>query len=124
MIYWKTDYACIRNIITFQGLELELSAEDRVGLLSDITRTFRENSLTIVRAEISTREGKAKDTFYVTDVTGSAVESKIVESIRKEIGVSKLKVKECSVLGTSSRGSQETTIGYLLSNIFKSKPLQ
>ncbi|XP_009134569.1 ACT domain-containing protein ACR6 isoform X1 [Brassica rapa] len=109
---------------TSEGLELELSAEDRVGLLSDITRTFRENSLTIVRAEISTREGKAKDTFYVTDVTGNAVESKIVESIRKEIGVSKLKVKECAVLGTSSRGSQETTIGYLLSNIFKSKPLQ
>ncbi|KAJ0249878.1 ACT domain-containing protein ACR6 [Hirschfeldia incana] len=109
-----------------EGLELELSAEDRVGLLSDITRTFRENSLTIVRAEISTREGKAKDNFYVTDVTGNAVESKIVESIRKEIGVSKLKVKvkqneECSVLGTS-RASQETTMGYLLSNIFKSKP--
>lgn len=108
---------------TSEGLELELSAEDRVGLLSDITRTFRENSLTIVRAEISTREGKAKDTFYVTDVTGNAVESKIVESIRKEIGVSKLKVKveqneECSVLGTS----RASTMGYLLSNIFKSKP--
>ncbi|XP_018486789.1 ACT domain-containing protein ACR6 isoform X2 [Raphanus sativus] len=111
---------------TSEGLELELSAEDRVGLLSDITRTFRENSLTIVRAEISTREGKAKDTFYVTDVTGNAVESKIVESIRKEIGVSKLKAKvkqneECSVLGTS-RASQETTMGSLLSNIFKAKP--
>ncbi|CAL9219303.1 unnamed protein product [Arabidopsis halleri] len=109
-----------------EGLELELSAEDRVGLLSDITRTFRENSLTIVRAEISTREGKAKDTFYVTDVTGNPVESKIVEAIRQQIGVSKLKVKkkeDCSILGTS-RPSQETTMGYLLSNIFKPKSLQ
>jgi predicted regulator of amino acid metabolism with ACT domain len=110
----------------FQGLELELSAEDRVGLLSDITRTFRENSLTIVRAEISTREGKAKDTFYVTDVTGNPVESKIVESIRQQIGVSKLKVKKkekehCSVLGTSRPSHETTTMGYLLSNIFKPK---
>jgi UTP:GlnB (protein PII) uridylyltransferase len=109
-----------------EGLELELSAEDRVGLLSDITRTFRENSLTIVRAEISTREGKAKDTFYVTDVTGNPVESKIVESIRQQIGVSKLKVKKkekehCSVLGTSRPSHETTTMGYLLSNIFKPK---
>lgn len=104
----------------FQGLELELSAQDRVGLLSDITRTFRENSLTIVRAEISTREGEARDTFYVTDVTGNAVESKIVESIRQQIGVSKLKVKnsdKCSVLGTGR--SRATTVGYLLNNFFK-----
>uniref|UniRef100_A0A1J3GBX4 ACT domain-containing protein ACR n=2 Tax=Noccaea caerulescens TaxID=107243 RepID=A0A1J3GBX4_NOCCA len=103
-----------------EGLELELSAQDRVGLLSDITRTFRENSLTIVRAEISTREGKARDTFYVTDVTGNAVESKIVESIRQQIGVSKLKVKnsdKCSVLGTGR--SRATTVGYLLNNFFK-----
>ncbi|KAL1211241.1 ACT domain-containing protein ACR6 [Cardamine amara subsp. amara] len=106
-----------------EGLELELSAEDRVGLLSDITRTFRENSLTIVRAEISTREGKATDTFYVTDVTGNPVESKIVESIREQIGVIKLKVKkkeDCSVL----RPWEETRMGNLLSNIFKPKSLQ
>ncbi|CAH8385700.1 unnamed protein product [Eruca vesicaria subsp. sativa] len=109
---------------TSEGLELELKSEDRVGLLSDITRTFRENSLTIVRAEISTREGKAKDTFYVTDVTGNAVESKIVDSIRKEIGVTKLKVKKQNEESSVRSASQETTIGYLFSNIFnKYKPL-
>ncbi|XP_071722945.1 ACT domain-containing protein ACR6, partial [Rutidosis leptorrhynchoides] len=43
-----------------EGLELELCTEDRVGLLSDITRVFRENSLCIRRAEISTIGGKAK----------------------------------------------------------------
>ncbi|XP_047952777.1 ACT domain-containing protein ACR6-like, partial [Salvia hispanica] len=64
-----------------EGLELELCAEDRVGLLSDITRIFRENGLCIKRAEISTRGGKARDTFYVTDVTGSPVDHKTVDSI-------------------------------------------
>ena len=76
-----------------QGMELELCTEDRVGLLSDITRIFRENSLCIKRAEISTEEGKARDTFYVTDVTGNPVDPKIIDSIRRQIGDKVLKVK-------------------------------
>lgn len=32
---------------TFEGLKLELCTEDRFGLLSDITRVFRETSLCI-----------------------------------------------------------------------------
>ncbi|RVW45223.1 ACT domain-containing protein ACR6 [Vitis vinifera] len=43
-----------------EGLELELRTEDRFGLLSDITRVFRENSLCIKRAEISQKVGKPK----------------------------------------------------------------
>ncbi|KAJ8566889.1 hypothetical protein K7X08_019097 [Anisodus acutangulus] len=65
------------------GLELELGTEDRLGLLSDITRIFRENSLCIKRAEISTEGGKAKDIFYVTDVTGNPVDQKTVDSIHE-----------------------------------------
>nr|GEW78233.1 hypothetical protein [Tanacetum cinerariifolium] len=72
---------------TSEALELELCTEDRVGLLSDITRIFRENSLCIKRAEISTENGKAKDIFYVTDMTDdSPVDPRTVDSIRRQIG--------------------------------------
>ncbi|KAH6781068.1 ACT domain repeat 6 [Perilla frutescens var. hirtella] len=47
-----------------KGLELELCADDRIGLLSSITRILRENSLCVKRAEISTKGGKARDIFY------------------------------------------------------------
>ena len=79
-----------------QGLELELCTDDRVGLLSDITRVFRKNNLSIKRALISTKGGKAKDTFYVTDVAGKPVDLKIIESMRREIGLAALQVKQNS----------------------------
>jgi hypothetical protein len=105
-----------------QGLELELCTEDRVGLLSDITRIFRENSLCIKRAEISTKGGQAKDTFYVTDVTGNPVDPKIIDSIRRQIGHSVLKVKHNSSI--SSKPPQETTMGFLFGNFFKARSFQ
>ncbi|KAF2322911.1 hypothetical protein GH714_032027 [Hevea brasiliensis] len=100
-----------------EGLELELCTEDRVGLLSDITRIFRENSLCIRRAEISTKGGKAKDTFYVTDVTGNPVDPKIIDSICQQVGQTKLQVKHNSTL--LPKPPQETTMGYLFGNLFK-----
>ncbi|XP_057481323.1 ACT domain-containing protein ACR6 isoform X1 [Actinidia eriantha] len=99
------------------GLELEVCTEDRVGLLSDITRIFRENSLCIKRAEISTRGGKAEDTFYVTDVTGNAVDPKTIDSIRQEIGKSVLRVKRNS--SPSSKPPQETAMSFLFGSLFK-----
>ncbi|KAM7253986.1 hypothetical protein ACFE04_027094 [Oxalis oulophora] len=67
-----------------EGLELELCTEDQLGLLSDITRIFRENGLWVRRAEISTRNGKAKDSFFVTDVSGNLVDTKIVDNIQRQ----------------------------------------
>lgn len=61
-------------------MELELFADDRVGLLSDITRMFRENGLCIKKAEISTIGGKASDTFHIVDVAGNPVDLKIINS--------------------------------------------
>ncbi|OVA17453.1 ACT domain [Macleaya cordata] len=104
-----------------EGLELELFTEDRVGLLSDITRIFRENSLCIKRAEISTKGGKAKDTFYVTDVSGNAVDPKILDSICREIGQTVLRVKRNSSL--SPKPPPETT-GFLFGNLFKARTFQ
>ncbi|PIA41999.1 hypothetical protein AQUCO_02100085v1 [Aquilegia coerulea] len=105
-----------------EGLELELCTEDRVGLLSDITRTFRENSLCIKRAEISTKAGKAIDTFYVTDVSGNAaVDPRIIDSICRQIGQTVLRVKRN--LSFTPRPQQETTSGSLFGNLFKARRL-
>ncbi|KAE9584457.1 hypothetical protein Lal_00042722 [Lupinus albus] len=104
-----------------EGMELELSTKDRVGLLSDITRIFRENSLCIKRAEISTENGKAKDTFYVTDVTGNPVDPKIIDSIRRQIGDMALQVKHNSNL---SQKASPSTIGFLFGNLFKAGSFQ
>lgn len=105
-----------------EGLELELCTEDRVGLLSDITRIFRENSLSIKRAEISTIGGKVKDTFYVTDVTGNPVDPKIIDSIRRQIGHTKLQVKHNTIL--APKPPKETTTGFFLGNFFKARTFQ
>ncbi|CAN0925065.1 ACT domain-containing protein ACR6 [Linum grandiflorum] len=108
----------------YEGLELELCTEDRAGLLSDITRIFRENSLCIKRAEISTKGGKAKDRFYVTDVTGNSVEPRIIDSICRQIGQTKLFVKRSSLIPPSNPSAQETTMGYLFGNLFKARTFQ
>ncbi|KAJ8771902.1 hypothetical protein K2173_027079 [Erythroxylum novogranatense] len=107
---------------TSEGLELEFCGDDRLGLLSDITRIFRENSLCIKRAAIATKCGRAKDTFYVTDVTGTPVDPNIIDSIRQQIGQAMLLVKRNSSL--ISQPSQETRLGYLFGNLFKARAFQ
>lgn len=63
---------------------MELCTSDRAGLLTDVTRIFRENGLSVTRADVSTQGDKAVNTFYVTDVSGRPVDLKTVEAIRKE----------------------------------------
>lgn len=104
-----------------QGLELELCTEDRFGLLADITRIFRENSLCIKRAEISTKGSTARDTFYVTDASGNPVDPGVIDSIRKQIGLSSLKVKQDQNLLPES---PETTVGYFFNYLFKARTHQ
>jgi len=69
--------------------------------------------LSIKRALISTKGGKAKDTFYVTDVAGKSVDPKIIDSIRREIGPAALQVKQNSSSLPPKTSYQETTMGYL-----------
>ncbi|XP_024539781.1 ACT domain-containing protein ACR3 isoform X2 [Selaginella moellendorffii] len=85
------------------GIRLELCTKDRVGLLSDVTRIFRENGLSVTRADVSTQGDKAVNVFYVTDASGNPVDRRIVEATRKEIGQSILQVKD---LTPSSPNSQ------------------
>lgn len=67
-----------------QGLRLDLCTSDRPGLLTDVTRIFRENGLSVTRADVSTQGDKAVNTFYVTDVNGHPVDMKTVDAIRKD----------------------------------------
>ncbi|KAF9674218.1 hypothetical protein SADUNF_Sadunf10G0104700 [Salix dunnii] len=102
-----------------EGLKLELCTTDRVGLLSDVTRLFRENSLAVTRAEVTTRAGKAVNTFYVSDASGSPVDAKTIDSIRQAIGQTILKVK-----GSPEElkpVSQESPTRFLFGGLFKSR---
>lgn len=105
-------------IVLVQGMELELYTNDKVGLLSDVTRIFRENGLCIRRAEISTKGGKAKDTFLVTDVLGKPLEQKIVDLVRDQIGQTALKVKD-HPLGMSPKRPHQRARSFLFGNFLK-----
>lgn len=102
-----------------QGLKLELCTTDRVGLLSDVTRIFRENSLTVTRAEVTTREGKAINTFYVSDASGNPVEAKTIDSIREVIGQTILRVKGCPE--ELKPVPQESPTRFLFGGLFRSR---
>ncbi|XP_010277394.1 PREDICTED: ACT domain-containing protein ACR8-like isoform X2 [Nelumbo nucifera] len=94
---------------TSEGVRLELRTVDRWGLLSDVTRTFRENGLNVTRAEISTTRNMAVNVFYVTDAAGQPVDPKIIEAVRERIGFSDLKVKESSSVCHKEGARNETT---------------
>lgn len=102
---------------TSEGIKLELCCPDRVGLLSDATRIFRENGLSVTRAEVTTRGSQAVNTFYVTDSSGNPVKSEIIESVRKQIGVAILQVKDESY----SQSPPQDTGKFSLGNLFRSR---
>ncbi|KAF6140052.1 hypothetical protein GIB67_001793 [Kingdonia uniflora] len=104
-----------------EGLKLELCTNDRVGLLSDVTRIFREYSLSVTRAEITTRAGKAVNTFYVCDSSGNPVDAKIIDSIRESVGKTFLQVKESSDHYQSA--VKESATSFLFGGLFKSRSL-
>ncbi|RAL48162.1 hypothetical protein DM860_005586 [Cuscuta australis] len=69
-----------------EGLRLELSANDRVGLLSDVTRILRENGLIVTRAGISTVGEQGINVFYIRDSDSSGNLATVVERLRQEFG--------------------------------------
>ncbi|CAI0627397.1 unnamed protein product, partial [Linum tenue] len=104
---------------TSEGIRLELCCEDRVGLLSDVTRIFRENGLAVSRAEVTTRGDQAVNAFYVTDASGHpSVKTETIEAVRKEIGLAVLRVKEEAY--SSSPPAQEHG-KFSLGNLFRTR---
>lgn len=65
---------------------VEVYAQDRTGLLYDITRSLSDFGLSIYRARIGSRSDQAVDVFYVLDSNGQKVaDKKIQEEIKKEL---------------------------------------
>lgn len=93
-----------------QGVRLELRITDRRGLLAYVTRVFRENSLSVTHAEITTRGDMAMNVFHVTDVGGRPADPKTIDEVIQRIGTESLRVDEerwprlCSTEGDSGRG--------------------
>lgn len=102
---------------TSEGISLELCCEDRVGLLSDVTRIFRENGLSVTRAEVTTRGSQAVNVFYVIDASGNPVKSETIESVRKEIGLTMLRVKDDAY----SKSPPQESGRFSLGNLFRSR---
>ncbi|KAI4327322.1 hypothetical protein L6164_019797 [Bauhinia variegata] len=80
----RVSHVCLCS--TAKGLRIEVCSDNRMGLLSDVTRLFRENGLSISRAEIGTQGEKAVGSFYVTDSSGQQVNPDIVDFVRKQVG--------------------------------------
>lgn len=76
-----------------------------MGLLSEITRVFRESGLSISRIEVSTREDRAVGSIYVTDASGHDVNPKTVELAIKEIGGSIIAIHKSPSWGSSPSAS-------------------
>uniref|UniRef100_A0ACD6ADH5 Uncharacterized protein n=1 Tax=Avena sativa TaxID=4498 RepID=A0ACD6ADH5_AVESA len=103
-----------------EGLGLELCCEDRVGLLSDVTRIFREHGLSVTHAEVETRGERAANVFYVTTSSGMPVQAQAVEAVRAEIGDEILFVREDAAAPKSPPG-REGGGGRSLGNMIRSR---
>ncbi|XP_065012255.1 ACT domain-containing protein ACR4 isoform X5 [Musa acuminata AAA Group] len=103
----------------YQGLELELKTEDEVGSLSEITRVFRENGLTIRRAEISTEGGKEVDTFHLSETSGNPVDAKTIDSIRRQLGQTIVRVKQNPLLEAKPPPEVVSTVSFFFGNLFR-----
>lgn len=90
-------------------MRLDVSTQNRVGLLSDVTRVFRESGLSISRAEIGIQGEKAVGTFYVKDASGQAVNPETLETVQREIGGTVLVVNKSLGRSTSQPTSSNTS---------------
>ncbi len=62
------------NKIVHARTVIEIEAEDRIGLLFDLTQTIANLDLDISFARINTEKGAAVDTFYVGETDGSKIQ--------------------------------------------------
>ncbi|VAH88823.1 unnamed protein product [Triticum turgidum subsp. durum] len=94
-----------------EGVRLELRISDRRGLLAYVTRVFRENSLSVTHAEITTRGDMAVNVFHVTDVAGRPADPKTIDEVIHGVGTESLRVDEerwprlCSTEGDAGGGA-------------------
>ncbi|BAT75703.1 hypothetical protein VIGAN_01361000, partial [Vigna angularis var. angularis] len=68
------------------GLKVEIRTENRIGLLSKVTRVIRENGLSIAKVEIGVEGETAIGSFYLTNCSGEDVNPNIQELLRIQTG--------------------------------------
>ncbi|KAI3717057.1 hypothetical protein L1987_68382 [Smallanthus sonchifolius] len=96
------------------GLRLDVKSRNRSGLLSDVTRVFRENGLSIARAEIGIHGEKAIGSFHVTDAAGRHdVDPVMIGSVKKEME----KVKGVVLVANVSSSNNNTEEGQTRSSL-------
>lgn len=76
----------IDNLVSDSHTVIDIFANDRVGLLYDITSTLTKLGLYIDVAKIATKGDQAADVFYVKDIFGHKIsDEKKLERIKNEI---------------------------------------
>lgn len=74
------------NEISDEYTVIDIFANDKVGLLYEITRTLKELGLYIAVSKISTKVDQAADVFYVRDIFGQKVtDPDKIENIRRTL---------------------------------------
>jgi [protein-PII] uridylyltransferase len=70
--HWQPEVKVDNETSDFFTL-IEVFAEDRIGLLHQITRTLFNLGLDIRIAKIATKKGRVADVFYVKDLAGEKI---------------------------------------------------
>ncbi|KAG6513582.1 ACT domain-containing protein ACR8-like [Zingiber officinale] len=70
---------------SIKGQRLELYMEDRPGLLSEVTRTLRENGLLVTRADVSSKGDMISCVIYVTDAAGQPAGPGVIDDVRQRL---------------------------------------
>ncbi|KAK9039647.1 hypothetical protein V6N11_014843 [Hibiscus sabdariffa] len=89
-----------------QGLRVDICSEDKMGLLREVMRVFRENGLWIARTEIGTDGERASGCFYVRNAVGNDASPRMVELVRQQIGGSVMVVHKSGASSSSSSTSE------------------
>ncbi|KAI5563663.1 hypothetical protein BDE02_14G006200 [Populus trichocarpa] len=96
------------------GVRLDICTHNRMGLLSNVTRAFRENGLSISRAEIGTNGDRAVGSFYVTDASGYEANPQAIDEVKKEMGGSVVVVNKSP--GWTPKTSKTPSVGSISRN--------
>ena len=93
-----TPNVAIDSAMSDSATVIEVSAQDRIGLLYNLLRAFDHCEVRLVSAQLATYGAKAVDVFYVTDFAG-----------QKVTGASKLAAIERALLVVCTKPDQTTT---------------
>jgi [protein-PII] uridylyltransferase len=76
----------VNNRISDMYTVIDVTTQDRLGLLYLITTTLFEIGINIHLAKVSTEATRAIDVFYVTDLMGEKiVDERAIEDIRSQL---------------------------------------